>query len=358
DDEDDARPDVGDEDDEMDPVLKGPPAVEINKPKKIPTEVHEGVNATAYWACQDLQGQYTMLPEVTPQQIRLSRFVHCKLSGSQEEMPWERMPKFGGSDLHLLRCRIARICHACKATPKGVWVMPEEEEEDAVPAENEEFVPLKYQQLLSLDQWEHTLPILCMNGRVTPMEEEEPEEEEEDEVPEEFEDDAERIAFERTQAAKQACKWQRPVSVYDGITDSWEGPQDSENPILKPAPLCTLEKDAPLSPCRAVGGWAMPAWVVRTARTLGAESPVIVASTRWPGAMNVAADGGLTRSFVYFGDSLPVSLSPFHCTAPPPLFPLPMVCEPVEQEEVTKEREAEVAALRKAREEAEDEEDY
>ncbi|KAH0570663.1 Radial spokehead-like protein [Spironucleus salmonicida] len=219
-----------------------PPKITVQSIYPAGDNVHyQGVNKFIYFVTKDLTIENTTwirLPDIEARQLRVSRFVKARLSGDLTIRPWDKIPPFPGCEAHFLRCLIARIKHGATLAPAPCLAMPEdpevEEEElddkqqeiekkkrfmdpnivnncfkDDIevdemeqkrlnkhllmwPAINKEIDAIEYEELLSLDNWVHTCPILSHRGIVLPFElpedaepEEEPEEEpeaEEEEV--------------------------------------------------------------------------------------------------------------------------------------------------------------------------------
>ncbi|GIQ87127.1 radial spokehead-like protein, partial [Kipferlia bialata] len=168
---------------------------------------------TEYWvSSKGPFGPWSRLPDCTPRQIQMSRYVPCPLTGDLSCMPWLRVPPFPYTEAVLLSCRIKRITHACSIAPAGLYEVkePEEEEEDAGPAEPvlgrvEEFEGAEVESLLTPEGWQHTLPVITVAGETLVIEKEEPEEEEEEEE-EEFDEDADPVEVEMAQRRAYAKK--------------------------------------------------------------------------------------------------------------------------------------------------------
>lgn len=142
-----------------------------------PAEEHgAGTNRFAYWVCsfagQD-GGSWTLLPDVTPQQITAARKIKKYLTGDLEAAV-ESYPPFPGDESNLLRAQIARIAFATAISPKGLLALygEEAEEEGQDPPEpgsvKADFEPIEGDALLELESWVHHEPeILSKQGRVS-----------------------------------------------------------------------------------------------------------------------------------------------------------------------------------------------
>ncbi|KAJ9471854.1 Flagellar radial spoke protein 4 [Diplonema papillatum] len=125
-------------DEEADDGGKGPETIleVLNNASKgkqppLPTEPknNPGANKYQYYVTTDLV-QWTKLPDVTPQHIQAARLIK-KLFTGDLFAPVTGHPPFPGVEQHYLRAQIARINHACRLAPRGVYEdLPEEEEED------------------------------------------------------------------------------------------------------------------------------------------------------------------------------------------------------------------------------------
>eukprot|EP01059_Diplonema_ambulator_P019957 TRINITY_DN3363_c0_g2_i2.p1 TRINITY_DN3363_c0_g2~~TRINITY_DN3363_c0_g2_i2.p1 ORF type:complete len:580 (+),score=197.59 TRINITY_DN3363_c0_g2_i2:265-2004(+) len=134
---------------------KGPETIlevlHVNKGAKqprVPAEAANqlGANRYRYWVTTDLCN-WTRLPDVKPEHIQAARLIK-KLFTGDLTAPVQCHPPFPGSEQEYLRAQIARISHACKISPKGMFEAPaeeEEEEEDAPPKTTHKRAP--YEQV-------------------------------------------------------------------------------------------------------------------------------------------------------------------------------------------------------------------
>ncbi|GKT36779.1 Radial spokehead-like protein like protein, partial [Aduncisulcus paluster] len=188
-----------------------PPLPPLDYDLSTPSEVHKGVNAVTYWVSKNLGEEWLQLPEITPTQIEMSRFIRRKLSGNLWGVVWKRYPRFPGREAQYLRCLIARIRHACAVEPilKKKQEEPKDDlaeldKEDENEDEEEEIIQIDEDLVQTLDGWRHIVPVLLQEGRIRASkkkkpvnedgeEEEEEEEEEDEEEEEEEEGDEENI---------------------------------------------------------------------------------------------------------------------------------------------------------------------
>ncbi len=91
----------------------------------VPYEPYgEGANAYVYFVSNTLGGQLSMLPYVTPEQVKASRLLRRFLTG-RLDAPVSSFPAFPGTESHYLRALIARISAATVCCPKGYFLADE-----------------------------------------------------------------------------------------------------------------------------------------------------------------------------------------------------------------------------------------
>jgi radial spoke head protein 4A len=241
-----------------------------------------GCNLFTYFATTDLSGEWTALPDVTPQQIVASTKIRKFLTGSLTA-DVRAYPPFPGKEDAYLRALLARIVHATTLCPVGKFVMPEDAEPGAAPVENEaeDYTPIAASACAS--GWCTRYMGILDIGRTTnpPSEEEEAEEGEE-----------------------------KP-----------KGPE----PQKEIAALSSISAEEWATSCYVHGG-----------------PPVAIArSTRWPGAYCAYKLAGKTQIFttMYIGYGHDVLAAPFRLEAPPPFELEPD--EVAEQEDMPLEQENE-----------------
>ncbi|GKT23052.1 Radial spokehead-like protein like protein, partial [Aduncisulcus paluster] len=262
---------------------KKPPPLPFSLETQV--EVHVGVNERTYWVCSKLGDDWMPLPEVTPTQIQISRFVCRKLSGSLSHTTWKRYPFFPGREAHFLRCLIARIRHSCFVEPLA------KTSEDDIEVDDEE------QGLAVLGGWKHCLKEMRPDGRITkakkiPVPSEEEEEEDDDEEEED-------------------------------------------------------EEPKPLSEDKTIGRRKGPRWCLRMNRGFGKDKVVCVENMRWHGACSCGWKKGKKSCCMYIGDGLcRNAVEAFTILAPPSLELIPSL-EPTEQDDPTLEWEKEVEERKK-----------
>lgn len=252
------------------------------KEKKAPVEEDVGPNLYNYFVCTSLGGKWTLLPDVTPQQIVASRSIKQMFTGNLKAEVIAPTGRFEGTEMNLLRVVIARIVHSTSIAPKGLFNPEEEPEEDqplesnAAIVQEEEWTP---KPISGLSGFVHKTPCILPQGRCefwAP----EPEEEDEPEVPVE------------------------------------KGP-----PILRP-----LTEDEPLEGC-------IPSWSFRTVNVT--HKLYWLRSNTWPGLNILSTDNGDKIVTTYYGWGMK-STQPLEW---PPLPEPKKKIVPVEEEEEEEEEE-------------------
>nr|CAD7575243.1 unnamed protein product [Timema californicum] len=271
------------------PKLPPIPQSVYKPPREIPPEkIGIGANKKVYFVCNNPGDDWTMLPDVTPQQINVARQIKKYFTGdlNTEILTY---PPFPGTEMNYLRAQIARISAGTQVSPLGFYYFDEEEEEDEEEefllveedlgkkcydcserffaaqtadsevrtsyVENPDFEPVPLKDLLdkSMSFWVHHTLYILKQGRTTwwsPKSEEEAEEEEEEEL--------------------------------ENVSEEEVGP-----PILTP-----LSEDATLE--------SVPPWTVRISSQLMPDFAVaVLRSNLWPGAHTFAT--GRKFENVYFG---------------------------------------------------------
>jgi len=246
-----------------------------------------GCNKFTFFATTDLSGEWTALPNVTPQQIIASTKIRKFLTGSLTAKV-RAYPPFPGKEDSYLRALLARIVHATTLCPTNKFKAPEDAEPGVVfepedQAEAEEYAPVAATALASATGWVTRYPGILDIGRTTNPPSEEEEADEEDAKP--------------------------------------KGPEPQKE-IL---PLSSIEPTEWATSCVVQGG-----------------PPVAVArSTRWPGAYCAYKLAGKTQIFtsLYIGYGHETLKVPFRLEAPPPFQAEPE--EVTEQEDMPLEQENE-----------------
>jgi radial spoke head protein 4A len=116
-----------------------------------------------------LGGKWTLLPDVTPQQIVASRSIRQLFTGNLDAPVFAPPGRFEGNEGELLRTLIARITHSCTLAPKGLYSPDETPEEDqplestTAITQNEEWVA---KPVSGPAHFLHRLPAILPQGRV------------------------------------------------------------------------------------------------------------------------------------------------------------------------------------------------
>jgi radial spoke head protein 4A len=148
-----------------------------------------GANAHSYWVCSNAGGEWTKLPDVTCQQIVVSRALRKIFTGDLEA-PVYGYPPFPGQEKNYLRAIIARISSDSVIVPDGVFTpgLPDgvdaEDESGLMIMANEEMSsePVPVEEVADPSTWVHMELGLNKIGRATPFPVD-PDKEEEEENP-------------------------------------------------------------------------------------------------------------------------------------------------------------------------------
>eukprot|EP00051_Salpingoeca_urceolata_P022288 m.359841 g.359841 ORF g.359841 m.359841 type:complete len:491 (-) comp19951_c4_seq2:66-1538(-) len=320
-DEPEPEPAAEDEDEETDPADQLPQS-QHKAPKPVPAEDYgTGANKKAYFVCSEPGSGWTLLPNVSPAQIAVSRQIKKFFTGNLDT-PVVSYPPFEGTEASLLRAQIARITAATHVSPLGLYTFDEEDEDEDEDRdtyiEDEEFEGKTRGELLDpeLSGWAHHVQYLLPQGR---------------------------------------CKWvnPNPKDDEDEEEDEDEDEEDEEEePETGPPLLQPLQNDAELD--------GQPAWTPRVASQFaGRFSSVVIASNRWPGAYAYALPNSKEYDNVYVGWGHKFTSEAFNPVLPPaPQAQFPTSEEVAEGADPTREEEEEFeAAQAEAEEDDDDEED-
>ncbi|KAJ1566492.1 Radial spoke head protein 4 A [Cladochytrium tenue] len=258
---------------ENDPTLPKP-KVKVTAP--LSREVRSGTNKYVYYVCTEPGGKWFRLPDVVPEKLQVARKIRKYFVGDLNRQIIS-YPAFNGTEAEYLRCQISRISAATVASPAGYYTFDPQDgdgdEEDHQPTivVNSEFEGTSNTALLSAEGWVHHVPYILPQGRVT---------------------------------------WENPSAGGggggggDGDDDGGEGSdgagegdgEEAEAPEPETGPPLLT----PLSADEEVGDG--PAWVSRACSMFGPSkfSPVVLRSTRWPGAVLVAYNDRFAS--IYIGD--------------------------------------------------------
>jgi hypothetical protein len=125
-----------------------------------------GVNSLTYWVTDSVFQEWVELPDVTPEQLQVSRLIKKILTG-RLDADVKSYPQFPGKERHLLRTQIARITHANVLVPKGLLSVNEEDPNKL--DYDEEFAVPGTEELLSLESWGHLHAGIVLAGRLSHM---------------------------------------------------------------------------------------------------------------------------------------------------------------------------------------------
>lgn len=134
----------------------------------------QGVNTFAYWVTSNpASGEWTALPDLTPQDIEAARQVKCKLSGDLERKLYTN-PFFFKTEKYYLRAQIARISHSTTLVPKNVYRLQEDstiEIEENQPDDPDLPLPVpSTQDMCKKENWVHYTRNILRCNRVVHLE--------------------------------------------------------------------------------------------------------------------------------------------------------------------------------------------
>jgi len=202
-----------------------------------------GANSHAYWVCSFAGGDWTRLPNVTPDQVRGASSIRRFFTGDLEANVGGH-PPFPGKEKNYLRAQIARITAASVLVPAGLFEAADEDNPYEISkAEEFEMPPVG-----ELGSWVHHRLPLNKLGRTTP----------------------------------------NPPAV----DEEGEPIEDPDAPEA-PAALASIEEEEGQWSIRSCPAAGLPE---------GAEPAVVaVRSLAWPGAVTVNAGKGAVSVYVGYG---------------------------------------------------------
>lgn len=236
------------------------PPPTYKKKREFPPEVAgTGLNRKTYFICHKLGEKWIQLPNVTQQQIQVSRQIKKFLTGNLEAELWS-YPIFPGVEKNLLRAMIARITSSTYVAPTGYYRVGNptdgEEEEEEVDEEDHNndkptsldpgYEPIAPKELLLPQSWVHYRPNVLKQGRINWMNPKDLEPKDEEEAEEEEEEEETAI-----------------------------GEEEEIGPTL-------------LTPC-SEDTWKWQPWTIRQSQIYNpSQSMVVIRSNIWPGAFSFA----------------------------------------------------------------------
>jgi radial spoke head protein 4A len=333
---------------------------DMPKPPRKKTEVpiqpepgFKGVNRLSFWVASHAADAWTLLPDVTPQQINAARKIRKYFTGDLAA-PVISCPAFGWNEAVLLRAQLSRIVSATFISPANALEKVEPEEEEEPEGEEDEGKkngpkPAKYTPLtrvskeyapdeeagvaplLDLEQWVHSEGYIYETGRQTKLpdkpevegeEEEAKEEEEEEGEGEEKKEEEEKDVFVPIKKdylyavinlPKEPTGEEGEEEEAEAEPEEGEGEDKEEEEENKPLDDEEIPDDDPLKK-------KLTAWTARiTNTTYKKHATVVVKSVRWPGAFAYASKGAKDWGCVYFGNGTKKTDQAFAPLQPPPV---------------------------------------
>ncbi|CAE7561820.1 Rsph4a [Symbiodinium sp. KB8] len=220
----------------------------------------EGVNKHTYFVASHAGGQWTKLPNVTPQQVVIAGQIKRYFTGSLQAAVGGH-PPFPGTEAAFLRAVIARISADTVIAPAGIFKASEEEETYDIEVADEEEEPFEPVDLTDAANWVHATAPINVLGRVTPN-------------PPALDEEGEPIPDEDAP---------EPPTLLAAIAEDVTEPEDDDS---EPSPL----------------------WAVRSCPSTGPpaggdETTVLAAakSLKWPGAVAVGLGKRYVNMYVGYG---------------------------------------------------------
>jgi radial spoke head protein 4A len=259
-------------------VIEGRAAADVHKPPSTPGAVPPespgvGLNTFCYFVAPSAAEPFTLLEDVTPEQVVASQGIRKYFTGNLSA-PVQCYPAFPGPESAYLRAQIARIVAATMVWPAGKFAFDEESEASPKPiVDNAEYaVP---EDLSALDSWVHVYGKILKIGRTT----------------------------------------NPPKPEAEGDEDAGDAEeQEEETPALEPiaadAAVMTFSEESELG-----------AWTVTMHNNLYPAFGVAIAkSNRWPGAFAAISKTGDKSACVYIGHGHENAGAAFTPPPPPPIL--------------------------------------
>ncbi|XP_052744158.1 radial spoke head protein 6 homolog A [Bicyclus anynana] len=267
------------------PKLPPLPKSTWTPPIPIPVErPGQGVNKKVFYVCNQPGEPWVVLPDVTPDQIRVARLtVRCMTGDLDAEVL--TFPPFEGTERNYLRAQIARIHASTSISPQGFFTFGSGEEEEDIDLEEGggdlAFSPNPYyrghtlKDLLdsNLTYWVHHGRYILKQGRT--------------------------------------LWWNPNAGMDEGVEE-----EEDEGPVPIP-PESGPMLFTPLSEDARIEG--LPAWSTRISSTLVPERALaVLRSNIWPGAVAYSTSGKKSEC-LYVGWGLknqPPNFSPLQLALP------------------------------------------
>jgi radial spoke head protein 4A len=125
------------------------------------------VNKTVFWVSSNTFETWTLLPDLSPNDLAQSRAIKVNFTGDLEREIITN-PFFVGREKHYLRAQIARISHSTTLIPAGQFRTTEDNDKEIEQiGEEDGFKILSTEELTSTDNWQHVSQSILKAHRVT-----------------------------------------------------------------------------------------------------------------------------------------------------------------------------------------------
>ncbi|KAJ1343533.1 hypothetical protein BSLG_001914 [Batrachochytrium salamandrivorans] len=271
------------------------PKTKAKSVKPLTKETRSGVNRYVYYTSHFVTGgPWTRLPDAVPEHLQCARKIHKYFTGNLTTKIVCH-PAFLGTEAHYLRAQIARISSATVLSPNGYYIVDTDEaesEENTQAASiiiNPDFEGFDNEQLLNLSNWVHHVQYILPQGRVT------------------WENPNARA--ENTDESNNDQNDENNANDTDDADD--EDESNAADPEIGQALLSAITEDEDHGD--------IPSWFSRVCSHLSSTkfAPIMLRSTRWPGAVVVAYNDKFAN--IYVGDGLKDLGSPLQRYLPPKL---------------------------------------
>ncbi|EFJ16412.1 hypothetical protein SELMODRAFT_116835 [Selaginella moellendorffii] len=239
----------------------------------IPKENGIGPNGHTYWVCSRPGAEFYRLPDVTPLQIKTARQIKKFLTGDLKAEV-SAFPVFPGLEENYLRAQIARISATTELAIKGFY---KGGAGGGNLEKSEEYAPLGFAELKTLENWVHKNQYLNLQGRTALY------------VPEKKEEEGEE----------------------GGGEEKEEKPPSPEETEVIPERLTSVDTDAEL-----MEGWKQWSFITSSTHKNLKHQVIGLRSILWPGAFTVVTPTGFSNVYIGWGRKLRHYVPPL----PPPVM--------------------------------------
>lgn len=265
------------------------PQSKYKPPHEVPAEICGiGLNRKTYFVCNQLGDEWQELPPVTSAEIVAARKLKKFFTGNLDASLNSTFPVFYGREENFLRATIARITASTFVAPIGFYrkITGDDDDDDETDSNDDEsstknndkdiepdndYQPLKIDELIKSSNWIHCRPHILSQGRVNWFNIKDMDEKKDDNSKDESDDDADDVDSEN---------------------------EDEESEIkqeIGPALFTPCSKDKTVE--------LIIPWTIRWTNQIqcNKDAIVIMQSNLWPGAVSLAITGQRVHDCLYIG---------------------------------------------------------